>query len=76
MLDQLREVTGVQDPELLRRALVDSRAPGGSVDMERAVALLLNGCTPADQPAVPRAVQPPAKVGTGGLLRAYAVRSG
>ena len=35
MLDQLREITGVQDDKLLSRALMDSRAPGGSYDLAR-----------------------------------------
>ncbi|XP_043194604.1 ubiquitin carboxyl-terminal hydrolase 25-like [Amphibalanus amphitrite] len=64
MLDQLREITGVQDEEVLSRALMDSRAAGGSYDVARAVALLVEGCQTADQPAepvAPRAAQPAPK---------------
>ena len=55
MLDQLREITGVQDAELLSRALMDSRAAGGNYDVARAVALLVDGCQTAEQPAEPAA---------------------
>ena len=67
MLDQLREITGVQDDEVLSRALMDSRASSGSYDVARAVALLVDGCQTADQPTepvAPRAAQPAPKVGT------------
>ena len=68
MLDQLREITGVQDAELLSRALMDSRAAGGNYDVARAVALLVDGCQTAEQPAepaAPRPAPPAAKVGVG-----------